>query len=102
MPDAAINVSVRVGARLRQLDTRRLVMNTKLLDLPRVSIADFFHEDRECWACAESVGPDQPRSFLAARMFTKWSNFAKPKQRRAKARDYELGKTFRHTRSRGL
>jgi len=39
---------------------------------------------------------------LAARMFTKWSNFAKPKQTRAKARDYELGKTFRHTRSRGL
>ena len=39
---------------------------------------------------------------LAVRMFTKWSNFAKPKQTRAKARDYELGKTFRHTRSRGL
>ncbi len=35
-------------------------------------------------------------------MFTKWSNFAKPRQTRAKARDYELGKTFRHTRSRGL
>ena len=30
-------------------------------------------------------------------MFTKWSNFAKPRQTRAKARDYELGKTFRHT-----
>src|SRR5947207_5348527 len=33
---------------------------------------------------------------------TKWSNFAKPKQTRVKARDYELGNTFRHTRSRGL
>ena len=34
-------------------------------------------------------------------MFTKWSNFA-TKQARAKARDYELGNTFRHTRSAGF
>ncbi len=34
--------------------------------------------------------------------FREASNFAKPRQTRAKARDYELGKTFRHTRSRGL
>ncbi len=52
-----------------------------------------FAEAFGLWSCS--------RSLLAARMFTKWSNFAKPKQTRAKARDYELGNTFRHTRSRG-
>src|ERR1044071_9918896 len=45
---------------------------------------------------------DRYEVLLAAGLFTKWSNFCEAKERGLQPRDYELGKTFRQARSRGL